>query len=308
MSRSKSIETDQQTDSSETRKTRRCLRHSWFDWITLFSGLFVPLIVGVLTVVLPLQQSNLNEQQQENSKLLAMNSRIHDLEVLRDQQKQAILNNFEQDLSNLLLKYKYLEETIESQMENDSETDFLGFKEDEDDRKLSKIIRTKTLNAIRQLDPARKILLIQLLIDSSILNRVNLSQADLSSSIFPPGSRYFHLQFSRLVARNMSLKSVSIFRSDFTHSVLDGSSFQQSNCSFTDFSYASLQQTDWTNADITQAVFNYSNLSGAKVTLAQLATAKSIEGAILPNGSHHAMQYQGFRPTPPGPKANKASS
>jgi uncharacterized protein YjbI with pentapeptide repeats len=126
--------------------------------------------------------------------------------------------------------------------------------------------RTKTFHALRQLDPARKILLIQLLIDSDVQNCINLSHVDLSSFIFPPGSFYNQLRFVNVLARKISLKYVSLYRSNFSSSILDESLFHDSNYLYADFSYASLQRTDWTNTDVTQAVFNYSNLLGANIT------------------------------------------
>jgi uncharacterized protein YjbI with pentapeptide repeats len=78
---------------------------------------------------------------------------------------------------------------------------------------------------------------------------------------------------------------VSLYQSNFSSSILDESSFHDSNCSYADFSYASLQKTDWTNTDVTGAIFNHTNLLGANITPHQLAKVQSLRGAILPNGS-----------------------
>jgi hypothetical protein len=71
--------------------------------------------------------------------------------------------------------------------------------------------RTKTLHALRELDPARKILLIQLLIDSDVQNCINLSHVDLSSLIFPPGSFYNQLRFVNVLAFSSSILDESLF-------------------------------------------------------------------------------------------------
>jgi uncharacterized protein YjbI with pentapeptide repeats len=249
---------------------RGCLNHSLYEWISLISNLLIPLIIGILTIVLPLQQENLSEHQNENSKMFAFNRRLRNIETLRDEQKQIILDTYQQDLTNLLLKYDSL---------NNSTDD------DDNDERISLIIRTKTLHALRQLDPARKIFLIQLLFDSGIQYRINISHTDLSSSIFPQGSFYNHLQFKNIVARNISLIKISLYQSNFSHSILDDSVFLHSNCSHADFSYTSLQRTNWTNTDVTQAIFNYTNLYRAKITKEQLATVQSLQGAVLPNGT-----------------------
>lgn len=279
MPESKRIEMDEEIPPTKGRfLQRKCLNYSMYEWLMLLSSLFIPLIVGILSIVLPLQQQNLSERQNENSKIIALNNRLQDMDLLRDQQRQMVLNTYEHDLSELLFKYKSVHHGG-----NDTSTD--EDDEDEDDDRVSLVVRTKTLHAIRQLDPARKILLIQLLIDSGVQHRINISHADLSSLIFPPGSTYYQLQLNDVIARNISLKRVGLFQSNFSYSVLDNSSFEQSNCSFADFTYASLQQTDWTNTDVTQAMFNYSNLLGARLTQQQLAAVNSLQGAILPNGS-----------------------
>ena len=279
---------EEQVHSPKTEIRKGCLQHSIFEWFTVLSTLFVPLIVGILTVVLPLQQQNLSDRQNENSKTIALNNRQQEIELLRDQQKQTILNTYEHDLCELMFKYSTINNVSYNSSNNEEEDDDDERKKmdrDNDDERVSLVIRTKTLHALRQLDPARKVLLIQLLIDSGVQNRINISHADLSSLIFIPGSFYNQLQFVNVIARNVSLKRVSLHQSNFSYSILDEASFHQSNCSYADFSYASLQRTDWTNTDVTQAIFNYSNLLGANITSQQLATAQSLQGAILPNGS-----------------------
>jgi uncharacterized protein YjbI with pentapeptide repeats len=249
---------------------RGCLNYSLYEWINLLSNLFVPLAIGILTIVLPLQQEYLNEGQNENSHLISFSNHLRNIESLHDEQKQTILNTYQQDLINLILKYDSL---------NNSTDD------DDDDERISLIIRTKTLHALRQLDPARKIILIQLLIDSGIQHRINISHTDLSSLIFLQGSYYNQLQLINILARNISLKNIYLYQSNFSYSIMDDSLFVDSNCSYADFSYTSLQRTDWTNTDVTQAIFNYTNLSGAKITKEQLAKVQSLQGAILPNGT-----------------------
>ncbi|UJR16104.1 hypothetical protein I4U23_003016 [Adineta vaga] len=275
----------EEASSTRTILSRGCLHHSAYEWLTLISTLFIPLVVGILTIVLPLQQQNLSERQNENSKTIAINNRLQDMELLHDQQKQMILNVYEKDLSDLLFKYSTIQHFNDTSDEDEDTVKIHDDDNDNDDERVSLVIRTKTLHALRQLDPARKILLIQLLIDSGVQNRINISHADLSSLVFTPGSFYNHLQFVNVVARNITLQRVSLHQSNFSYSILDESSFLESNCSQTDFSYASLQRTDWTNTDVSQAMFNYSNLLGAKITPQQLAAALSLQGAILPNGS-----------------------
>jgi uncharacterized protein YjbI with pentapeptide repeats len=282
MAELKAIRSEEEIYSPKNKISKGCLNHSLYEWLTLLSTLFVPLIIGILTIVLPLQQQNLSDRQNENSKTIASNNRLQEMELLHDQQKQIILNTYEQDLCDLIFKYHNVINHNNDTTGDDNEDDD---NEDSDDERVSLVIRTKTLHALRQLDPVRKVLLIQLLIDSGVKNRINISHADLSSLIFPPDSFYNRLQFTHVIARKISLNRIYLYKSNFSYSILDESSFHDSNCSHADFSYASLQRTDWRNTDVTQAVFNYTNLFGANITPEQLTTVQSLRGAKLPNGS-----------------------
>ncbi|CAF1020663.1 unnamed protein product [Adineta steineri] len=244
---------------------RKYLNHSFSDWISLISNLFIPLIIGILAIVLPLQQEDLNEDHIEHSRISAFNHRLTSMESLHDQQQQIILNTYQQDLTNLIFKYNLFKNST--------------------DKRISLIIRTKTFHTLRQLDPIRKVFLRQLLIDSGIQYRINISYTDLSSLIFPQGSFYNQLKFTNIQAENLLLKNIYLYQSNFSYSILDNSLFLDSNCSYADFSYTSLQKTDWTNTDVTQIIFNYTNLYGAKITQEQLDKVQSLQGAILPNGS-----------------------
>lgn len=279
------IKNNDDTKSDKSRKRKERIKHSIYDWISLLSTLFVPLVVGILTIVLPLQQQNLSERQNENSKTIALNTRLQDHELARDHQQQSILNTYAEDLCDLILQYSTIHKFNGIHGGNLDDTHDVDESDIFDDERISLIIRTKTLFSLRQLDPVRKTFLIQLLIDSGVLNHIDMSQADLSSAVFPPGSLYNWLKLVNITGHNISLKHSSLQQSNFSYSILDGSSFQGSNCSYTDLSYAALQRTDWTNADVTQVIFKFSNLSEATLTSQQLATVSSLIGATLPNGS-----------------------
>jgi hypothetical protein len=70
---------------------RGCLNHSLYEWIGLISNLFVPLAIGILTIILPLQQENFNESQNENSQFISFSNRLRNFQSVHDEQKQIIL-------------------------------------------------------------------------------------------------------------------------------------------------------------------------------------------------------------------------
>ena len=286
MRNSEHLNIEEENHFNKRQINRQCLNHSWYEWLTLFSGLFVPLIVAILTIVLPLQQQNLSERQNENSKSISLNNYFQNLELLREQQKQIILNTYEQDLSMYLLKHKsFIDEYNQTSFQDQFDFEKFIIEDDdyEKDKRILFLIRIKTLHALRQLDLERKFLLVQLLIDTGLLDHLNISHLDFSSFIFPLYSNYDYLKFSNKIARNLTLKYVSLYRSNFSYSNLDQTTFEYSNCSNADFSYASLQFTNWENADLTETNFNYSNLYKAKITKKQLSMIKNIHGAILPD-------------------------
>lgn len=86
---------------------------------------------------------------------------------------------------------------------------------------------------------------------------------------------------------NANLRNSSLFSAD-----LDGSDFIKADLSNTDFYYATLTGADFTGADTTNSNFERSDLSRAIITSEQLAQARSVCDAILPDGSRGSCTWR----------------
>jgi len=144
------------------------------------------LMIGIFTLVIALQQHNLNKENRKNDLEIAKQlceqlykideqrraqelsldegRHIQDLSIANNKQRDLVFNNYIRDLINVLLNNNYV---LNRAM-------------------LNSIIRPVTLTILRQLDPSRKVLLIKFLYESKMIRtnheeiRVNLTDADLN--------------------------------------------------------------------------------------------------------------------------------
>ena len=172
------------------------------EFLKLISQILIPLMIGTFTLVIALQQHNLNKEnrkkdldiadrnrqqqfqidEQRRAQELALDEarRLQDLSIAENYQRDLVFNQYIRDLTNILLENNYfLSRSI-----------------------LNLIIRPKTLTILRQLDPSRKVLLIKFLYESKMLRtdyeniRVDLTDADLNG-----------IQFNQIHIQNLSLPS-----------------------------------------------------------------------------------------------------
>ncbi|CAF1425139.1 unnamed protein product [Didymodactylos carnosus] len=192
----------------------------------------------------------------------------HDLYLFNEQQRQITLTTYQRELAQLLLQYK----------------DDL----DDDNKTASIVARTITLYALRQLDSVRQGYIIQYLYDLNLITTnhtfVNISAVDLTNTIFPKGV-YNSIDLSRTILENATLQQISLINANFAVAIMHNVKLQLSNCTNVNFMFAQLQSSDFTNVDVTNATFSNTNLRGSNINTDQLLKAKTLQGAILPNGT-----------------------
>ena len=114
------------------------------------------------------------------------------------------------------------------------------------------------------------------------LTLADLSEANLSRSI---------LACAGLDATNLSGANLSrsiLTQTSLREANLSGANLSMANLSRADLREANLSGVDLRKADLSEADLSEADLSGARgTTPEQLAKAKSLEGAILPDGSTH---------------------
>jgi len=142
-------------ETREQSQERKQTKNLW-DWLQLLL-LPVLLVAGILW--LSIQQNQLS---------LQMNSQQHDtaLQIANDQQQAAILTNYRDHISNMLLHDKLRES---KQMDT-----------------VRLVAQVETLAALRELDPDGKASLMRFLYEAKLINNdfhvINLSEADISGA------------------------------------------------------------------------------------------------------------------------------
>jgi hypothetical protein len=121
-------------------------------------------------------------------------------------------------------------------------------------------------------------------LDSFDLHGTDLSGADLRDARLP----WSYLPYAKLNGANLR---GAYLRGDPDQSGddadLSDADLSDANLSEADLSYDNLSSANLQGANLTDAVLRGTNLSNAKVTSEQLAQAKSLEGATMPDGSRH---------------------
>ena len=121
-------------------------------------------------------------------------------------------------------------------------------------------------------------------LDSFDLHGTDLSGADLRDARLP----WSYLPYAKLNGANLR---GAYLRGDPDQSGddadLSDADLSDAKLSEADLSYDNLSSANLQGANLTDAVLRGTNLSNAKVTSEQLAEAKSLEGATMPNGQKY---------------------
>jgi uncharacterized protein YjbI with pentapeptide repeats len=171
-------------------------------------------------------------------------------EIASDRQQEAVLQAYLDRIADSLLKEK-LRTSKNKEIRN--------------------VARIRTLTVLRGLDANRKGMLLRFLRDSSLIDVIELAGADFSKT---------------------KLNGADLSRANLSGIHLAGADLRESNLSEADLRESDLSGTNLNTATFREAKLNRANLSGAdlsgaEITDKQLATAKSLEGATLPDGTKH---------------------
>ncbi len=161
---------------------------------------------------------------------------------------------------------KYQEEALETYL--DKMSDLLlkeGLRESGEGSELRTIARVRTLTVLYKLDPIRKRTVLKFLFESALIDNnkpiVDLSYADLKEA---------------------DLQGATLY-----HCNLEYTNLSNANLEKADLTGTTLARANMHSALLREANLEKVNLSGAIVTAEQLATAKSLKGATMPDGSIH---------------------
>jgi uncharacterized protein YjbI with pentapeptide repeats len=236
----------------ETSEPKQHAKTLW-DWLNLLGVLAIPVVVALGASLFTARQEEANRKQREL-----------ELDIALDNQREAILQEYINQISELLLQ----EHLRKSQLEDE----------------VRSIARVRTLTVLTRLDGTRKSNVLQFLYESAIIdikNRIiNLQGADFSgvdlklAILFGTDLRSSNFKEANLSGANLSGANLS--ETDLRMSMLIGAKL-----SGADLTRAQLNSVSSSNIDRTVwligADLSGANLSGANLSRANLGESFSVE-------------------------------
>ncbi|MFQ6027752.1 MAG: pentapeptide repeat-containing protein [Dehalococcoidia bacterium] len=166
-----------------------------------------------------------------------------------DRVRQAVSHAYMQDMSKLLLEHNLASR--------------------EADAVVREIARSTTLSTVRQLDGARKGILLRFLAGSNLI--VNSAARQPSDPI--------------ILLRRADLSGADLRDADLSGTDLRDTDLRLADLSGTDLSRATLSRADLRDADLSCADLRDADLSFATVSNEQISGAKNRVGTLMPDGS-----------------------
>jgi hypothetical protein len=136
----------------KSESTSKCLQTRKLNLIFKFiTAVFIPMLLGLFTIILALQQQSIATTNREMDLHVATNQRRQNLELAIDEQRNGQFIAYMREISDLLLVNNF---SLNKQI-------------------LIAIVRPKTLAVLRQLDVIRKGYLVRYLHESRLISKMN---------------------------------------------------------------------------------------------------------------------------------------
>jgi len=241
-----------------------------WDWLNLLGVLAIPAVVGLGAAWFTTKQAKVSEEASKQQ-------RETELQIATDNQREAALQAYIDKMSELLLKEKLRDSA----------------KEDE----VRKIARIRTLTILHRLDVTRKRTVLQFLYESGLIDKntsiIDLDGADLSKT----NLSHANLKGADLrgaILRGTTLGGANLSEADLSKTDLWGADFNGVLGGFIDLSTiggAKILVFDsydgGIGANLRGANLSEAILYGSNAATEQLAQAKSLQGATMPDGTKH---------------------
>jgi uncharacterized protein YjbI with pentapeptide repeats len=157
--------------------------------------------------------------------------------------------------------------------------DLLGTKDDPE-AKVRKIAQVQTVTTLRKLDTRRQDIVKQFVCDAGLKDFLLVGAK--MNSIDMHKAALIMVNLSGAILVNANLSGTALILTNLSRAYLMGANLNGASLISTNLNGADLSEVDLTSAMLSEA-----DLSGATVTPEQLSQAKSLEGAIMPDGSVH---------------------
>ncbi|CAF1521983.1 unnamed protein product [Rotaria magnacalcarata] len=236
--------------------------------LKFISALFLPLALGVFTVVITLQQQSAAKQQRDEDRTAAEQQRAEDrnasrLQRFEDRNASQEQRQLERDLDDQ--RYKngmfdtYIKEMGKLLQENNGSLTF--------NRVTATLARVKTLNIFRQLDGQRNIRVIRFLYEAEQLTETQENRSlDLSTA------KLLDIDFHNTAVDEKSWDQLSL-----SGTLLSNVTFVGINMKHVDFSQVQFNMTSFSLAKFCDANFSLSKFNIANFTSANLANTTFVQ-------------------------------
>lgn len=218
-----------------------------WDWLQL---LIIPLALAIIAILF-------NRAERKNEQKIAS-----------DNQQEAALQGYIKEMSELMLERDLRKSDVDAEVRT--------------------IARVRTLTVLRRLDAERKGSVLQFLYEAGLINGdkdkvvIHLQVADLN------GAKLTRIFLNGVNLSRVNLNEAVLYRAILTNAILELADLRGANIREADLIRYDLSNADLTEADLSGAILIGANLRGAiGTTPEQLAKAKSLEGATLPDGTKH---------------------
>jgi hypothetical protein len=259
-----------------------------YDWLQL---LIIPVVIAVagyaINLTISRSEQEATERRANTDRYLAQSHAEIEREISFDNQQEAAVKSYIDDISQLILHENLL---VESDTTNPARL----------------IARIRTLTILLRLDSMRKRTVLNFLSESSLLliyngkTIVDLLGADLTGAnlqslilryqnlrgVYLDGANLQDTVLKNCNLRSATIRHANLKRADLREANLYYVSLIESDLSEADLTDAYLESADLreanlTDADLSNADLTDADLAGAIVTDEQLAKAKSLKGARM---------------------------
>jgi uncharacterized protein YjbI with pentapeptide repeats len=239
-----------------------------WDWLNLLGVFLIPLVIGAGTILITVQQTALSQSQHQN-----------DQQIANDQQQEATLQTYLDDMSELLLNKQLLES---------------GPRE-----VVRQVAKERTFTTLRRLDAGRNSIVLQFLQDAHLigikdavidlsgadlsndhLSGANLSGTDLSSADLSSADLN-DTKLNNAILNSVTLSNATLKNAILSNTFLDSVILKSADLSNADMSGANLSNADLSNANLkgtslNGAIMNHAILIGANLSNADLSGVGSL--------------------------------
>jgi uncharacterized protein YjbI with pentapeptide repeats len=308
------------TNETPLARTHKRSRRPVIDIFKSCSSALVPLMIGVMTLIMRIQQNKQANQNHLNDLQIGKDLREQELkldEARRKQDRELANARYEQDqlLDNQRREQDYqlkqhhrqqdlqIAQTIRldfilSTYLNEMSQLLIKYNFTLNENLRQTVARPKTLTALEQLDPKRKTLVLEFLHESNLIrgqhiffesSRINMNGANFNNIDLTNTQLTYriisYLSLADTQVINASFHNCDMKVSNFERAIMIGTSFNGALLSNSKFFRTSLVNTDFTDTNVVSADFIQANLTGSNITDEQLETTETYHRAILSNGT-----------------------